>query len=257
MNPFAIAAAVLGAGATAAGVSALRTPTPDPEGSNSGASMATTAFARLRSLGSSEVFRNTGDLPTREQVLAWLDKVRRPHSDAERLTIVRRVRTPIPGPGHQLDPLRELLSEASDSNRAAGFILTALAAVETGAGHRPNSAVACYNYNLGNQKAPRSVASPRQVYFLVDRVPSLDFYPSFDGFATYASNAWIPLLKRPHYARHGAWDAAKRGDIVGFCRAIGAGGYARAYAQDAELLRKVAVANVRRGRLTPVPEVGL
>ena len=178
------------------------------------------------------VYRNSGARATPEQVEAWCRKVGRTQG-ANGIDQVGRVRTsPYINAVFPLD-LRGFAIAAGEGagvGEKGGTVLAVLLSVETNAGISPNAA--CYNYNFGNFKLYRQQWHADRTppcYFLVDRVPSLDFYPSFntpqDGIAEWARTTFA----NPRYARFGTMEALRAGDIRAFTRAIGQAGYARMY----------------------------
>lgn len=178
------------------------------------------------------VYSNRGSRATPEQVTAWCRKVNRTQG-ARGITEVNRVATsPYINAQFPLD-LRGFVQAAGEGANVGikgGTILAVLLSVETNAGISPRAA--CWNHNAGNFKLYREQwhadITPK-CYFLVDRVPSLDFYPSFDnwqdGIARWASATFA----NDRYNRHGTMDALRAGDLRAFTRAIGQAGYARMY----------------------------
>lgn len=180
-------------------------------------------------------YRNTGNRATPAQIEAWCRKVGR-RQGAQGIREVPRVRTsayvdaafPL-----DLRGFARKAGEGTGTGLKGGTILAVLCSVETGAGISPTAAF--WNYNAGNFKLYREqwhadVTPP--CYFLVDRHPSLDFYPSFDtleaGIAAWARATFA----NDRYNRFGTMDALRNGDLRAFCRGIGLGGYARMYRYD-------------------------
>lgn len=199
--------------------------------------------------------RNIGSRATPEQVLAWCQKVNRTQGPRG-ITEVNRVQTsPYINAQFPLD-LRGFVQAAGEGANVGvkgGTILAVLLSVETNAGISPRAA--CYNHNAGNFKLYREQwhadITPK-CYFLVDRVPSLDFYPSFDtwqeGIARWASATFA----NTRYNRFGTMDALRAGDLRAFTRAIGQAGYARMYANarsmDARFQRLAGLGRFSRNR---------
>lgn len=178
------------------------------------------------------VYRNSGARATPEQVEAWCRKVGRTQGPRG-IQEVGRVRTsPYVNAAFPLD-LRGFAIAAGEGagvGEKGGTILAVLLSVETNAGLSVNAA--CYNYNFGNFKLYREQWHADQTppcYFLVDRVPSLDFYPSFntvqEGIAAWARVTFA----NQRYNRYGTLEALRNGDIRAFTKAIGQAGYARMY----------------------------
>lgn len=200
-------------------------------------------------------FRNSGPMATPEQVEAWCRKVNRTQG-ARGITQVPRVRTsPYLNAQFPLDlhGFAAAAGEGTGTGLKGGTLLAVLLSVETNAGISPNAA--CWNNNFGNFKLysgewHADVTPP--CYFLVDRVPSLDFYPSFEtpqaGIARWASATFA----NRRYGNFGSMDALRAGDIRAFCRALGQGGYARVYrdprAMDARAMRLAGLGRFRRNR---------
>lgn len=178
------------------------------------------------------VYRNSGARATPEQVEAWCRKVGRTQG-ARGIQEVGRVRTsPYVNPSFPLD-LRGFAIAAGEGagvGDKGGTILAVLLSVETNAGISVNAA--CYNYNFGNFKLYRDQWHADETppcYFLVDRVPSLDFYPSFNSVQEGIA-AWSRVtFGNQRYNRFGTMDALRAGDLRAFTKAIGQAGYARMY----------------------------
>ncbi len=179
--------------------------------------------------------RNTGVRATAEQKRAWCTKVGRTQGPTG-ITEVDRVRTsPYINPAFPLDlhGFARFAGEGADVGLKGGTILAALLSIETWAGVAGHGDGACYNWNFGNVKLYRQqwhmdVTPP--CYFLVDRVPSLDFYPAMNDPAQGVSVWASTTFKNARYNAFGTIDALRSGNIRAFCRAIGRGGYARMYA---------------------------
>ena len=178
------------------------------------------------------IYSNRGSRATPEQVTAWCRKVNRTQG-ARGINEVPRVATsPYINARFPLDlhGFAQAAGEGADVGIKGGTILAVLLSVETNAGISPRAA--CWNHNAGNFKLYREQwhadVTPK-CYFLVDRVPSLDFYPSFDnwqsGIARWASTTFA----NARYNRFGTMDALRAGDLRAFTRAIGQAGYARMY----------------------------
>lgn len=85
-------------------------------------------------------------------------------------------------------------------------------------------------FNPGNFKFNRERDAGRPCWHLIDGAGSFDFYPGFDNWnagVTY----WIQQVFAMARYRD-ALPAARRGDLRGFVRALGAGGYADAYRNE-------------------------
>lgn len=195
--------------------------------------------------------RNTGVLPTPEQIAAFESIRSRPgHAVRAPSPIVPRVRTPPPEGSHPKDlmPWVRRVNAHLNSSKA-GYVLAALYCEECGAGVRPNAQVAGYNHNYGNQKLPLNGNGP--AYFLVDNLHSLDFYPSKDTLEG-GVDMWVRLLSNPNYNRtgeKGARQSMMDGDCVGFGTAIGNGGYAASYSRNHNLILALYRTLVRVGAI--------
>lgn len=200
-------------------------------------------------------YRNSGSRATPEQVQAWCRKVNRAQGPRG-ITEVNRVATsPYINAQFPLDlrGFAQAAGEGANVGTKGGTILAVLLSVETNAGISPRAA--CWNHNAGNFKLYREQwhmdVTPK-CYFLVDRVPSLDFYPSFDnwqdGIARWASTTFA----NARYNRFGTMDALRAGDLRAFTRGIGQAGYARMYANarsmDARFQRLAGLGRFSRNR---------
>ena len=238
-----VAAAVAVAIVTYEGVAMASSNVPvDEEGSGSASpsnavslvAMARGAFSRA----TGGILSNETNLPTDAQKAAWVQARRRKLPNV----IVPRVRTPITD-GINCRRLSAAAAAAAGVDPKGGDVLATLVSIETNAGVRPD--VACWNYNPGNAKGnhfggpvtqgppsgypPSSSRQP--VYFLVDRINSLDFYPSFDTLQAGLADL-VRLLRTPNYNRGGMMGARlalESGNLYEFNRALGAGGYAASY----------------------------
>lgn len=127
----------------------------------------------------------------------------------------------------QLAGMAEVLSPSVGVEGAE--VLCALLSVEGGR----SGGGALRQHNVGNFKySSRDAASP--CFHLVDGVNSFDYYPAFASWSD-GCRYWLDrLFGQSNY--RGALDAARRGDIVGFCGIIGRGGYAASYRDDHYLI---------------------
>lgn len=183
----------------------------------------------------SPTLRNTGVRASREQVARWCEKVGRTQGPRG-ITEVDRVRTsPYINAAFPIDlhGFARFAGEGTNTGLPGGTILAVLLSIETWAGVKGRGErAACYNFNFGNSKLWRSewhADVTRPCYFLVDQVPSLDFYPSMntpaDGVRIWAETTF----GNRRYDQYGTMAALRAGNIRAFCRAIGQGGYARMY----------------------------
>lgn len=202
--------------------------------------------------------RNTGVRATMAQKLAWCRKVGRTQGPAG-ISEVDRVRTsPYINPQfqHDLHGFARFAGEGADVGLKGGTVLAVLLSIETWAGIAGHGDGACWNYNFGNSKLWQEqwrADVTRPCFFLVDRVPSLDYYPAFttpaEGVRLWAETTFA----NPRYRQYGTMEALRAGDIRAFCKAIGRGGYARMYrnarAMDARarLMARMAPYNRFRG----------
>jgi len=200
-------------------------------------------------------YRNQGSRATPEQIQAWCRKVNRVQG-ARGINEVARVATsPYINAQFPLD-LHGFAVAAGEGARVGikgGTILAVLLSVETNAGISPRAA--CWNHNAGNFKLYSQqwhAAQTPPCYFLVDRHPSLDFYPSFgnweDGIREWAARTFA----NDRYNRFGTMDALRGGDLRAFTRAIGAAGYAAMYrnprSMDARFQRLAGLGRFSRNR---------
>lgn len=215
---------LIGAGAVAVAASeaiAAMVPTEPESGSTADNNAVSSAFTSVV-----RAVSGSGALPTASQLATW----RARHVGWTQPPTVPRVRTPMP-PGRDAYDLRAFQREANiacGGNAKAGACITVLFSLETSAGLRPG--VACWNCNVGNVKNPNRSGGPPS-YFLIDRINSYDFYPSFETYAQGIAHV-VALLSRPHYnrpGRVGAIAAMNAGDLRQFCLELGNGGYARSY----------------------------
>ncbi len=177
---------------------------------------------------------NHGVMATPEQVRLWCTKVGRTQGPTG-INQVGRVRTsPYIQPQFPLDlhNFARFAGEGADVGLKGGTILAVLLSIETWAGIAGHGDGACYNWNFGNEKLYREqwhAAQTPPCYFLVDRVPSLDFYPSMtnpsEGVSVWANTTF----KNARYNQYGTIEALRTGNIRAFCRGIGLGHYAAMY----------------------------
>lgn len=178
------------------------------------------------------VYSNRGSRATPEQVTAWCRKVNRTQG-ARGINEVPRVScSPYINAQFPLDlhGFAAAAGEGAGVGIKGGTILAVLLSVETNAGI--SARAACYNYNAGNFKLYREQWHADQTppcYFLVDRVPSLDFYPAFTEWQTGIREWKDRTFGNARYNRFGTMDALRAGDLRAFTRAIGQAGYARMY----------------------------
>lgn len=221
-----------GVAVAAAEAVAGRAPSDPESGSTADSNIVTQAAAVV----SRAVSGGNGALPTPSQIERWRSR----HPGWTQPPTVPRVRTPMP-PGRDAYDLRAFQAEATAAcggNPKAGACITVLFSLETSAGLRPG--VACWNCNVGNVKNPNRSGGPPS-YFLIDRINSYDFYPSFNSYREGIAHV-VSLLARPHYnrpGRVGAIAAMNAGDLRQFCLELGNGGYARSYRDpDASLVSR-------------------
>lgn len=200
-------------------------------------------------------YRNQGSRATPEQVQAWCRKVGRTQGSRGINEVPRRATSPYINAQFPLDlhGFAVAAGEGAQVGIKGGTILAVLLSVETNAGISANAA--CWNHNAGNFKFWRGDWHADQTppcYFLVDRVPSLDFYPSFDtwqaGIARWATSTFA----NARYNQYGTMAALRSGDLRAFTRAIGQAGYARMYrnprSMDARFQRLAGLGRFSRNR---------
>jgi len=184
--------------------------------------------------------RNSGPMATTAQVEAWERKVGRNPSLRSGIRQVPRVATsPYIDAAHPYDlrGFARAAGEGADVGIKGGYLLAVLLSVETWAGVSGHGSGAMYNNNPGNFKLYRSqylAPVTPECWFLVDRIRSLDFYPSFPSMsagvrawssATFGNSRYNARLP----GKPTCLEALRNGDIHGFCEAIGRAGYAASY----------------------------
>lgn len=200
-------------------------------------------------------YRNQGSRATPEQITAWCRKVNRTQG-ARGINEVPRVATsPYINAQFPLDlhGFAQAAGEGAQVGLKGGTILAVLLSVETNAGI--STRAACWNHNAGNFKLWRgdwhADQTPR-CYFLVDRVPSLDFYPSFDNWQAGIARWATSTFANARYNQYGTMASLRSGDLRAFTRAIGQAGYARMYANarsmDARFQRLAGLGRFSRNR---------
>lgn len=177
------------------------------------------------------LYRN-GPRATPEQRQRWIEKVHRTQGSRGINEVARVMTSPYISPTrpNDLRGFATFAGEGTGTGIRGGTVLAVLLSIETNAGI--SSRAACWNNNFGNFKLFSAQWHAEQTppcYFLVDRVPSLDYYPSFDNAAD-GVRAWSnATFGNSRYNSHGTMDALRAGDIRAFTRAIGDCGYARMY----------------------------
>lgn len=206
-------------------------------------------------------YANHGPRATPAQKLAWCSKVRRTQGPTGISEVDRTRTSTYINPRFPLDMhgFVDACGEAFGVGTRGGTVLAVLQSIECWAGvkgHGENAA--CYNYNFGNHKlypAQWHMDVTPQCWFLVDHIPSLDYYPSYnnpvEGLRDWGSTTFM----NRRYTQYGTVEALRAGDIRAFCKAIGRGGYARSYASNprnmdarAKLLAGLPPYGTRNGR---------
>lgn len=153
---------------------------------------------------------------------------------------------PLYPPSHkgQLAGIVELCNRHVGS-MAASEVLATLASMEGG---RTPVRGNLHNANPGNFNWNRERDGGAPAFFTMDS-GSPAFRRSFGDDWNAGVNYWIDhILSLSHY--RGAMDAARAGDLVGFARVLGAGGYARDYRDHPEYMLSRYLDRVRAGALS-------
>lgn len=201
------------------------------------------------------IYSNRGTRATPEQVQAWCRKVNRTQGARGINEVPRVASSPYIGAQFPLDlhGFAQAAGEGAGVGIKGGTILAVLLSVETNAGISERAA--CWNYNAGNFKLYSQqwhADSTPPCYFLVDRVPSLDFYPAFNNWQDGIREWKDRTFGNARYNRFGTMDALRDGDLRAFTRAIGQAGYARMYqnprSMDARFQRLAGLGRFSRNR---------